>query len=441
LRVIVQKYGGKCVEHGGNDLVTIERIKDTIEAGFMPVPVVSAMGREFKYAKDIVESISSKSDMRKIALTHFYSTAELVNIVRSISEKVSSRELDIMMSCGELISSVHMSHLLSLEGIESVSLSGGQAGLYTDGFFGRAKVIKTDVSKVLKYLQNNIVPFVAGFQGITEDEGAITTLGEGGSDYSAVAIGAAIKNSCVPGVEMAGVEIYKDVDGVMTANPTNFIGSNAPPILIRNLTFDEMCAMSRYGADVIQAESARLARSLSLPVVVRNFKNPADPGTSVNSHTPLGTPCIAGVADMPSLVVFTVNSNDNDVNHRIVEILESERLNYQAIPTKEGVYRFGLKKEKYRDVGYFVGNLLNGNGISFTFENNNMALVTVVGEILRNDIANVSSFILKSLKDAGINVYGDIKDDLSCSVLVSEEERVDTIILLHKMFVTNKVLA
>jgi len=435
MRVLVQKYGGKCVEHGGNDLITIERIKDTINADFMPIPVVSAMGREFKYTEDIIEALKSKEKIRDIALTHFYSTAELVNIVRSIGEKISPRELDIIMSCGELISSVHMSHLLNCKGVESVSLTGGQAGLYTDGFFGRAKVVKTDVTRLIKYLKDNVVPFVAGFQGVTEDEGAITTLGEGGSDYTAVVLGAAIKNAQIDGVEMAGVEIYKDVDGVMSANPANF-KNDAPPILNRNLTFDEMCAMSKYGADVIQAESARLARSLSLPVVVRNFKNPTDPGTVINSHTPISAPSVVGIADMPSLVVFTTAESSVETRDKIIALLEGERLNYQVILTASGAYKFGLKKEKYRDIALFVGSLLQDNHISFSFDEDNWALVTIVGEKLRESVDETADKALTALKVHNIDVVGYIKDDLSYSVLVKEVKRIESIILLHNMFIT-----
>ena len=160
MKVVVQKFGGTCVESEENQLVTAERIMEARDRGLYPVIVVSAMGRQGQP----------------------YSTVELVSTVRRIHPDIEPRELDLLMSCGEIISTVAMAHLLRTKGYETIALSGGQAGLITDGFYGHARIVRIEPVHLLSALQDGLIVFVAGFQGNTGTH-QITTLGAGGSDY------------------------------------------------------------------------------------------------------------------------------------------------------------------------------------------------------------------------------------------------------------------
>lgn len=442
MRIIVQKYGGKCVEPGGNELITAERIMETRDRGLYPVVVVSAMGRELRdWNEEIQELMAKPEGARQIALSHFYSTAELVRMVREIDPIIEPRELDMLMSCGEIISTVRLAHLLKSKGYTTVALSGGQVGLITDGFFGHAKVIRTDVQQVVDYLDKPAIPLVAGFQGISPHDHAITTLGEGGSDYTAVCLAYALaraeRSPLQEPLEIGPVEIYKEVDGVMTANPAHFTGVADGPKMIRSLTFDELCAMSQYGADVIQAESARMARRYDLAVAVRNFRNPDDPGTLINSSTPADTKrLITGVADMPSMAVFSVPGSTERTNHRISELLATLRMNVQALPVSDGSWKFAIKREKYRSVADSTSALLQERGINPIFEEGKWTIITLVGEGLRGKASSVAPRVKDVLGAIGIPVDGEIIDTISYSVLVNETQRKQAILALHAAFVT-----
>lgn len=447
MRVIVQKFGGKCVEPGGNEMITAERIMETRDMGDFPVVVVSAMGRELHDWNEEVEELVRKPEgARQLALAHFYSTAELVRLVREIDPAIEPRELDMLMSCGEIISTVRLAHLLKAKGYTTVALSGGQVGLITDGFFGHARVIQTDIHQLIECLDRPAIPLVAGFQGVSPNGHAITTLGEGGSDYTAVCLAYALKHAVrtplQESIDLGAVEIYKEVDGVMTANPANFateqLQGNDGPRMIRNLSFDELCAMSQYGADVIQAEAARMARRYALTVVVRNFRNPDDPGTVVTSRDVVERERrVTGIADMPSMAVFHVPESNERTNRRVIELLTQVRLNFQALPVRDGSWKFAIKREKYRSVAATVDHLLRARGLQPIFEEGQWALVTVVGEGLRGEIDATAETTGQILGKVGIAVEGEIRDTLSYSMLVPEAHRKAAVLALHGELVTS----
>lgn len=451
MRVIVQKFGGKCVEPGGNELVTAERIMEARDLGNLPVVVVSAMGRELRdWNEEIEELLRKPEGARKLALAHFYSTAELVRLVKEIDPLIEPRELDMLMSCGEIISTVRLAHLLKSKGYSTIALSGGQVGLITDGFFGHARVIQTDIRQLIECLDRPTIPLVAGFQGVSPRDHAITTLGEGGSDYTAVCLAYALKtaerSALQEPITLAAVEIFKEVDGVMTANPANFpadhLRAGAGPRTIRALTFDELCALSQYGADVIQAEAARMARRYELTVIVRNYRKPDDPGTVVKvSASSEHRRLVTGVADMPSMVVFSVPDSSERMNRRITELLGQIRLNFHALPVRDGSWKFAVKKEKYRSVADTVDALLRSRGMLPIFEEGQWAIVTLVGDGLRNEVDDIALRVKDCLLDAGIEVEGEICDTLSYSVLVHEARRKDTVLALHDTFITETTTA
>ena len=188
MRLIVQKFGGTSVATKESRGMAADKIEECIGKGCFPVVVVSAIGR--------------KGDP--------YATDTLIEFSGSAGAAPQPRELDLLMSCGEIISCVVLANTLKARGHESIVLSGGQAGIITDDNFGDAGILRVDAGNILNCVHKGIIPIIAGFQGITEN-GDVTTLGRGGSDVTGAILGEAL--------DAESVEIYTDVDGIMTADP------------------------------------------------------------------------------------------------------------------------------------------------------------------------------------------------------------------------------
>jgi aspartate kinase len=194
VKIWIQKFGGTSVDTDEHRLMAAKRVLAPLQEGYSVVVVVSAIGRAgAPYATDTLAT-------------------ELEAIDPIVAPR--PREKDLMISCGEIISTVKVSHTLYTLGVDAVSLTGGQAGIVTDYEFGNARILSIDPGYILYSLEQGKTVVVTGFQGVTERpsprmHGAITTLGRGGSDTTASALGVAL------GAE--AVEIYTDVDGVIHA--------------------------------------------------------------------------------------------------------------------------------------------------------------------------------------------------------------------------------
>jgi len=413
MRVVVQKFGGTCVESEDNQLIAAERIMEARDRGLHPVVVVSAMGRQGQP----------------------YSTVELVSMVRRIHPDIEPRELDLLMSCGEIISTVAMAHLLRTKGYDTIALSGGQAGLLTDGFFGHARIVRIEPKHLLSALQDGSLVFVAGFQGNT-DEHQITTLGAGGSDYTAVALTHIIKETPqLPfgdELEMEPLQVFKEVDGIMTANPKS-VEENTCPRTIPELTYDECVSMSRLGAEVLQQQAAEMARKYNIPLRVRNFLVPDGPGSEIGASAgSTGSERATAIVDQPSLLLFDIDADNPRLARQIAERLDRARLTYFQVSTKQAQARFAVRPLKYRDVEALISEVLAERGTIADINDTDFALVSVVGEALRQRLdywdEQASDVLLKN----DIEVYGSARDDISLSYLVPEAQRRRAVTILHK---------
>ena len=416
MKVVVQKFGGTCVESEQNQLITAERIMEARDRGLHPIVVVSAMGRQGQP----------------------YSTVELVSTVRRIHPDIEPRELDLLMSCGEIISTVAMAHLLRTKGYETIALSGGQAGLITDEFFGHARIVRIAPSHLMSALQDGRIVFVAGFQGNTETH-QITTLGAGGSDYTAVALTHVINETPrLPfgeELEVEPLQIFKEVDGIMTANPRSLEDDDSPRTLAQ-LTYDECVTMSRLGAEVLQQQAAEMARKYRIPLAVRNFLTSEGASTAVGSgggHTREGR--ATAIVDQPQLFVFDVESEDPRLSLQIAERLERQRLTFFQVATKQDKTRFAVRPLKYRDVESVVGQVLSVRSAKAEVNASDFALVSVVGEALRGRLGRWDEQAERVLADNGVQVHGSARDDISLSYLVPEEQRKQSVGRLHKALV------
>ena len=242
MALIVQKYGGTSVG-------SAERIRDVI---------ARRIAKRAADGDQLVVVVSAMGD----------TTDDLIALARQMSERPSARELDLLLSTGEIVSAALLAIALNDMGQQAIALSGAQAGIRTDTRHGKARIAGLEPKRVQRELDAGRVIIVAGFQGITE-EMEITTLGRGASDTTAVALAAAL--------EAERAEIYTDVEGVFTADPR--IVKNARKL--KDISYEEMLEMATWGARVLHNRAVELGAIYQVPIYVSSSFSDA-PGTLIH---------------------------------------------------------------------------------------------------------------------------------------------------------------
>jgi aspartate kinase len=235
MSIIVQKFGGTSVSTPESRLYVLGQVLKAREEGNQVVVVVSAMGR--------------KGDP--------YATDTLIQLLEEISPKIIPKKNDLIMSCGETIACALMSHYLESNGIPSEPLTGCQAGILTTDHFNNSEVVSIDTQKIMSVLEEGKVPVIAGFQGTTSN-GDITTLGRGGGDTTAVAIGGYLNAK--------RVDIFTDVLGIAKVDPR--VLPTAPYMLY--LSYNDMLNLAENGAKVIHPKAVAMAQKFGIPLRVRS---------------------------------------------------------------------------------------------------------------------------------------------------------------------------
>ncbi len=231
--IMVLKFGGSSIADNKKLELVAKRITKIYDKGNRVVVVLSAQGK---------------------------TTDKLITEAKELSNDIPSRELDALVSCGEQMSTAKLSILLNYMGYPSVSLTGWQAGIFTNNNNQNASIIKIDTSRILKELDKEKIVIVTGFQGIDENLD-ITTLGRGGSDTTAVAIAAALHaKNCY---------IFSDVDGVYTTDPNKI--ENAQKI--KNLSYEEMMQLSSEGAKVLHNRCVEIGEKFKIPIITKSTFN------------------------------------------------------------------------------------------------------------------------------------------------------------------------
>ena len=279
MSLIVQKFGGSSVADAEGVKRVARRVVDTQKAGNDVVVVVSAMGD---------------------------TTDELLDLAAEVtSNVVPSRELDMLLTAGERISTAVLSMAINDLGAKAQSFTGSQAGMITDGVHGSARLVEVNPERIRESIEAGNIAIVAGFQGVHRQSGDITTLGRGGSDTTAVALAAALKADVC--------EIYSDVDGVFTADPRIVPTAHK----LDTVTSEEMLEMAANGAKILHLRCVEYARRFNLKLHVRSsFSNlegtiviPEDSAELTPTHLkeiPLEQPLISGVAHDRSQAKITV---------------------------------------------------------------------------------------------------------------------------------------
>lgn len=399
MRIIVQKFGGTSVASPEVRQLVVKKIQKAREQNFNPVVVVSAMGRKGES----------------------YATDTLIDLARSANQNIAARELDQIMCCGEMISAVVMAATLQASGIDAVMLTGGQAGIITDTNFNHARILKIDSAPIIRLLKSGKTPVVCGFQGITTD-GELTTLGRGGSDTTASALGGALN------AEM--IEIYTDVAGIMTADPR--LVSNAK--ILDCISYGEVCQLAHQGAKVIHPRAVEIAMQKNIPLVVKstfcddpgtlitNIDNGDSGGTAVSDRIATGVTYLANIAQVK------VNTQANDASFQVFKTMAASGISVDLINVHPGQIMFtvaedlaGKAAEKLQALGYNVETLYD------------CAKVSVVGGGMR-EVPGVMASFVEALSMNDIQILQTVDSHTSISVLVKKSEMQKSVTALHEKF-------
>lgn len=404
MKIIVQKFGGTSVASEEARIAVKDKVQQAIRKGLSPVVVVSAMGR--KGAP--------------------YATDTLIGVLKEANLSVSAREMDVMMCCGEIISSCVMAATLQKYGINAMALTGGQAGIITDSQFGAARIRNITTSNLIHLLESGIIPVVCGFQGMTENNNKFTTLGRGGSDTTAAALGAALKADFV--------EIYTDVEGIMTADPR--IVKNAT--ILDQISYGEVCQMAHNGAKVIHPRAVEIAMSSNIPMYVKSTFSDA-PGTlitnercgdNVGSDLAINENCASGVANLSGIAQFRIALDVTNMaaGRTLFEDLAAAGISVGCLNLSEKEAMFAV----YSPDVERTCQVLAENGFDYVL-NENCAKVSVVGSAM-NGVPGIMATFVCALASKNIAILQTVDSDTTISAIVKEEHIVDAVNALHEAF-------
>jgi aspartate kinase len=393
-QIVVQKFGGSSVSTPELREIAASRVLDAQRRGAGVVVVVSAMGRApDPYATDTL--------------------LQLIGPVRGGPNR------DLLLAVGEAISAAVFAELLVSLGVNAQAMTGGQAGIQTDDNYGDARIISIDPQPLREAIAKGIVPVVTGFQGFSRSH-AITTLGRGGSDLTAVALGDALD---------ASVDIYTDVSGVLTADPRRVAGAHTVP----RATPAEMVELAGNGAKVMQHKAAELAHATSTPYAVKGLRT--DVGTLVDDDAPVDPDRpVTGITAIRDIAFFRIIQGLSEEGGRASLDRELfERLAAAGI---------SIDMINVNDAGvFFVCDGENVERVRSELADLNLALrarphcakLSIVGAGMRGT-PGVMARVVRAVVDAGIEIIHSTDSNITISILVPDEVAGKAEQALHDFF-------
>ncbi|NBD22411.1 aspartate kinase [Paenibacillus glycinis] len=405
MRILVQKFGGTSLSSPEARAFVIQHIQRERQRQYGIVVVVSAMGR--------------KGDP--------YATDTLLTLIAQHGDSLPAKERDMLQGCGEIISASVLCSLLRAAGVPAIALTGGGAGIITDNQFGKARILQIRTDRIHQALQSDHVVVVTGFQGVTES-GDFTTLGRGGSDTSATALGAALRAE--------RVDIYTDVNGILTADPRIVKDARALSVI----SYSEVGNMARQGAKVIHPRAVEIAQQARIPLRVRSTFS-EDEGTLVTDTIealqsgPVRDRHVTGVTHVSGVTQITVHAQDGhtDVQLQVFQAMARHHISVDFINVNPGgavytVFDHDAKKavSVLRDIGY-APRAVSG-----------CAKVSVIGGGM-NGVPGIMARIVEALTEKGIPILQSADSNTSIWVLVQENDMADALQALHAKFALHDI--
>ncbi|MCX6004279.1 MAG: aspartate kinase [Chloroflexi bacterium] len=404
MAIVVQKYGGSSVADADKIRNVARRIAEKYTKGEKVVAVVSAMGD---------------------------TTDNLLDLASKINANPEPREMDLLLSTGEIVSSTLLAMALHASGFKAIALSGPQAGISTDASFSRARITGIQPRRIIKELDRGNIVIVAGFQGMTKDKD-ITTLGRGGSDTTAVALAVSLKaNIC---------EIYTDVEGVYTADPRIVPEANK----LSEIGYEEMLEMATSGAKVMHHRAVELGQVFNMPILVAS-SYVEKPGTIIHGgdnmearnkvrgiahDMDVAKITIAGVPDRPGIAaaIFLPMAREGISVDTIVQNASANNITDLTFTVSRG----DLKKamEIVKPVAHEIG-------AKECLSNSAMGKVSIIGIGMQNT-PGYAAKMFQTLSEQGINIELITTSEIRITCIISEDKIKDAVKALHKVFELDK---
>lgn len=401
MRCIVQKYGGSSVADSDKIKMIARKIADVSRQGIQVAVVVSAMGK---------------------------TTNNLIETARSISPKPEKREMDMLLSTGERITMSLLCMALHECGVEAISLTGSQSGIITNDRHNDAQVIEVRPFRVQDELAKNKIVVIGGFQGVSYRRD-ITTLGRGGSDTTAVALAAAL------GAERC--EIYSDVDGVYTADPSVVADARHLP----EISYQVMQEMAMAGAKVLNSQCVQFAKDKQIAIYARSTfshdretvvrKIPAGMISGVQavvSENDISRIRLAGAEILPNIRKTLAFLEQEQVPVKEISMTHSED---QATPSKASMIVSSLSIYGWNEI---KKALLVHVGTSLAIDDQ-YATLSIVGEGI-NRSAQMLLDTLDLLGQNAIPVFGIITTSFRISLLVDRSQIQQSVRLCHAKWIS-----
>ena len=404
MALIVQKYGGSSLADAEKIKSVAQRIARTADADNKVVAVVSAMGD---------------------------TTDDLVALSQQVSKNPEPREMDVLLSTGELVSCTLMAMTLRSMGHKAISLSGGQAGIRTDSSHGQAQIADMAPDRLIQELDNDTIVIVAGFQGITEDLD-ITTLGRGGSDTTAVALAAALG--------AARCEVYTDVDGIYTADPRLVPAAHK----LDEISFEEMLELASYGAKM-NPRSIELGMVYNTPILVASSSRD-EPGTLIHGGADMNRQVgeirnrVSGIATDTNLSKITVLGvvDRPGIAASLFEPLTEVGISVDVIVQNASVggatdMTFTVMRTDLARAEQVVRKVANDLGSGEVVTASDLAKLSIVGTGMQN-APGYASAMFRPLADEGINIEMITTSEIRITCLVKEAQVAVAARALHTAF-------
>lgn len=403
--IIVQKFGGTSVasEKGWRGLC--KKVAETLREGNQPVVIVSAMGRR----------------------PAPYATDSLLGLLDNLREAGDARERDMLMACGEVISSVVVSHFMRSRGIKAKAFDGAEAGIAASGDYGDARIDHINPENILQAVREGFVPVVAGFQGLNE-KGEIVTLGRGGSDTTAAAVGAALKAE--------RVDIFTDVEGVMTADPRCVPEAR----VLDRVSHAEIGEMAHEGAKVLHPRAVEISQAHNVPLrVCSTFSS--HHGTDIETLEIADTKLVpdrlaTGVVSIPGFcmicVEFPRQAVNADLSLRIFDALAKASVSLDMINVNRDRLCFIVRREDREAAEQVL------RGLECRFEARaDCGKLSVVGQAMRGQ-PGVMLKICRALAACDTELYYSTDSHITISAVVPEAKLQAAAQAVHREFGLDK---
>ena len=354
-------------------------------------------------------------------------TDRLIELAHEITPEPSPRELDFLLSTGEIVSCTLLAMALRELGAKAISLSGAQAGIQTDASHSRARIEQVETRRVLGELEKGNIVIVAGFQGMTTDM-ETTTLGRGGSDTTAVALAAALKaERC---------EIYTDVPGVFTADPR--VVPNARKLV--DLSFEEMLELASYGAGVLHPRSVELGAFYGIPILVASSFS-SEQGTLIHGGEPMESRNrLSGIAhDLDTAKITVMGIPDRPgIAASLFEPLARAGISVDTIVQNAGAdnitdLTFTVSRRDLaasQEIVRPVAESLGGQGI---VANSELGKVSIIGNGMQ-DAPGYAARMFTALYRAGINIQMITTSEIRITCIVERADVTKAVQVLYDAF-------